>query len=69
MDRGRGVGGDGGCPATGWFQHGLVMKERELALSHLETPEPASRCCLTASSVSWGLRRSMRAGLRGRGEW
>lgn len=37
-------------------------------MSHLETPDAASRCCFTDSSLSCGFRKSMRVGLRGRGE-
>src|SRR5690242_1115530 len=67
LDRGRGVGGDGRRSPAAPRQHALDVW-RALALTNLETPEPASKCCLTASSLSWGLRRSMRVGLRGRGE-
>jgi len=39
---------------------------------YLEMPEPGSRSVpflLNASSLSWGLSKSILVGLRGRGEW
>lgn len=66
LDGGGRIGGDGRGSAATWSQYALQRSAP--ALANLETPEPPSMCCLTDSSLSWGFSRSMRVGLRGRGE-